>query len=167
MYNDKNYRDMFIKLLPPGKYWTGDLFKRLGRGIGKELARVDFKAEEITKESNPESCTDLSIKEWEDFYLGKVSPDHPLDQRKQRIKSARASGKSNKFDRYLDIILSLLKPLDAEITTLARMNRPYIVTILVRTHIDRETVINTVHPEIKKIMRISGGIQYVVRPRDY
>lgn len=166
MFNDKNYRDMFIKLLPPGKYWTGEFFRKLGRGIGKEFARVDREAEEITKESTPESCTTQSISEWENFYLGKVYPENTLEMRKQRIKSTRASGKSNKFDRYLDIILSRLKPLDPDATALARMNMPYIITILIRTHIEKEIVINTVHPEIKKIMRISGGIQYIVRPRD-
>jgi hypothetical protein len=155
---------MFIRLLPQGKYWSADFFRRLGEGIGKELARVHSKSEEVTKEASPHSCTELSIADWETFFLGETNPGLLPEQRIQKIKNARTNGKSNKFGRYLDIILSALRPHDPDVTTLARMNRSYIITIVIRTHLTRGVVIDLVHPEIKKIMRISGGIQYIIRP---
>lgn len=63
----EHYREQMSQLLPPGKAWAKErdsILQRLLRGLSESLSRVDVRADDLYRETNPEQTYEL-LERWE------------------------------------------------------------------------------------------------------
>lgn len=106
------YAEQLGKLLPPGRAWTrskGSRLDQLTNGLGIELARVDRRGEDLLRESDPRTTSELLV-DWERA-LGLPDPcTGPLDsveKRRTALVGRLIQGGGQSRDFYVQLAAAL------------------------------------------------------------